>query len=137
MTLLACSSFIVLLVGADVPAATIHAIGARYQGNVEQAFEAHCADCHGRMPANLPDKARKTAQGKARKAHKRLNMDDGFPFTSKWQMEKLIGKIGKAVRKNDMPPKKYLKQKGSTLSDAERDAIIEWARDAQAMLKGD
>jgi mono/diheme cytochrome c family protein len=135
MSLLAASTLVILLAGADVPAPVVQAIDAKYQGAVAQAFKAHCADCHGELPASLAEPARSTAGKKSRKAHKRLNMDDGFPFTSKWHMRKLMGKISKAVARNDMPPKSYMKKKGAAPSAAERQAIATWARDAEALLK--
>lgn len=135
MSLLAGSTLAVLLAGSGIPPATIQAIGANYQGAVEQAFEVHCADCHGAMPKSLTEPARSTAGKKSRKAHKRLNMDDGFPFTSKWDMPKLMTEIRKAVADQDMPPSSYLKKKGAALSEAEREAIVDWAKDAEALLK--
>ena len=35
-----------------------------------------------------------------------------------------------------MPPKSYMKKKGASLSEAERKAIVGWATDAEALLKG-
>jgi mono/diheme cytochrome c family protein len=102
---------------------------------VEQAFKAHCADCHGAMPSGLAEPARSTATRKSKRAHKRLNMDDGFPFTSKWDMTRLMTEIRKAVEDGDMPPKSYLKKKGVSVSDGERKAIVGWATDAEAVLK--
>lgn len=136
MSLLAGSTFVLLLAGADIPPATVQAIGAKYQGAVEQAFKAHCADCHGAMPTSLAEPARSTAVKKGRKAHKRLNMDDGFPFSSKWDLPKLMTEIREAVAEDDMPPNSYMKKKGVSLSEAERNAIVGWATDAEALLKG-
>jgi mono/diheme cytochrome c family protein len=135
MSLLAGSTLVLLLAGADIPAAKVQAIGTAYQGPVEQAFKAHCADCHGAMPSSLAEPARATAMKKSKKAHKRLSMDDGFPFTSKWDMPKLMTEIRKAVADNDMPPNSYMKKKGVSLSEAERQAIVGWATDAEAVLK--
>lgn len=136
MMLLSGSTLVLLLAGADIPPATVQAIGSGYQGAVEQAFKAHCADCHGAMPSSLAEPARTTAVKKSKKAHKRLGMDDGFPFTSKWDMPKLMAEIRKAVSEGDMPPKSYASKKGAALSDAERKAIVSWATDAEALLKG-
>jgi mono/diheme cytochrome c family protein len=136
MSLLAGSTLVLLLAGAGIPPATVQAIGATYQGAVEQAFKAHCADCHGAMPSSLAEPARTTAEKKSKRAHKRLNMDDGFPFTSKWDMPKLMTEIREAVAESDMPPKSYTKKKGASLSEAERKAIVGWATDAEALLKG-
>jgi mono/diheme cytochrome c family protein len=135
MSLLAGSTLVLLLAGADIPAAKVQAIGTAYQGPVEQAFKAHCADCHGAMPSGLAEPARSTATRKSKRAHKRLNMDDGFPFTSKWDMTRLMTEIRKAVEDGDMPPKSYLKKKGVSVSDGERKAIVGWATDAEAVLK--
>lgn len=134
MSLLIGSSLVILLASADIPPATIQAIDAKYEGAVAQAFQANCADCHGKLPAVLAEPARTTAGNKSKRAHKKLNMDDGFPFTSKWELPKLMTEIRKAVSDNDMPPAKYMKQKGSTLSDADRKAIVDWARGAEALL---
>ncbi|MDH5275607.1 MAG: heme-binding domain-containing protein [Gammaproteobacteria bacterium] len=136
MSLLAASTLVLLLAGADIPPATVQAIGAKYPGPVEQAFKAHCADCHGAMPPSLAEPARSTATRKSKRAHRRLNMDDGFPFTSKWEMPRLMTEIREAVADKDMPPKSYLKKKGVSLSEAERQAIVGWATDAEALLKG-
>jgi mono/diheme cytochrome c family protein len=100
-----------------------------------EAFKAHCADCHGAMPATLGG-GPSTAEKKSRKAHKRLSMDDGFPFKSKWDMPRLMTEIREAVAESDMPPNSYMKKKGASLSESERKAIIGWARDAAALLKG-
>jgi mono/diheme cytochrome c family protein len=135
MNLLVGSSLVLLLASADIPPATTQAIGAKYQGAVEQAFQAHCADCHGNMPATLAEPARSTAGKKSKKAHKRMNLNDGFPFKSKWALPKLMTKIRKAAAGKDMPPPKYMKRKGTALSDAERKAIVGWATDAEALLK--
>lgn len=129
------SSLVLLLAGTDIPPATIHAIGAKYQGSVEKAFQAHCVDCHGSIPAGLQEPARSTAGKKSKKAHRKWSMDDGFPFTSKWDLPKLMIEIREATADNDMPPPRYEKQKGSTMSDTERKAIINWATDAEALLK--
>jgi mono/diheme cytochrome c family protein len=134
MSLFTCSVLLVTLAGADVPTAT-SAIAERYAGMVKQAFETHCADCHGKTPDNLPADARATAQKKSKKAHKKLNMDDGFPFRSKWSLQKLMAEIRDEVEDEDMPPKKYMKQKGRTISGDERRAIAEWARAAETSLK--
>jgi mono/diheme cytochrome c family protein len=136
MSLLAGSTLVLMLAGADIPPATVQAIGARYQGAVEQAFKAHCADCHGALPSSLAEPARATAVKKSKRAHKRLAMDNGFPFTSKWDMPKLMAEIRKAVADGDMPPNSYAKKKGAALSEAERKAIVGWATDAEALLKG-
>jgi mono/diheme cytochrome c family protein len=135
MLLLSGSTLIVLLAAADIPPATVQAIGAGYPGAVEQAFRAHCADCHGVLPAGLAEPARATATSKSRKAHKRLGMDEGFPFTSKWELPKLMAEIRKSVADNDMPPKSYLNKKGVSPSAAERQAIVDWATAAEARLK--
>jgi len=135
MNLLPAASLVVLLASAEIPPATIENIGTAYKGPVEQAFQANCADCHGNMPATLTEPARKPAGKKSRKAHKRMNLDDGFPFQSKWEMPKLMTNIRKAVAGKDMPPRKYMKQKGAALSDAERKAIVDWATNAEALLK--
>ncbi len=135
MNLLVGSSLVLLLASADIPPATTQAISAKYQGAVEQAFQAHCADCHGNMPATLAEPARSTAGKKSRRAHKKMTLDDGFPFKSKWDLPKLMTRIRNAAADNDMPPSKYMKQKGTTLSDAERKAIVGWATDAEALLK--
>jgi len=135
MIALAGSSLVLLLAAADIPPATIQAIDAKYRGSVEQAFQAHCADCHGSITAGLQDPARSTAGKKSRKAHKKWSMDDGFPFPSKWDLPKLMTEIRKATADDDMPPPKYERQKGSTMSDAERKAIVKWATDAEALLK--
>lgn len=129
------SSVVVMLGGADVPAAAVSAIAASYQGAAQRAFEAHCEDCHGKVPANLPAAAATTAQKKARRAHRKFSMDDGFPFASKWPLPKLMAEIRDEVEDDDMPPKKYLQQKGVTLSAEERQAILDWARDAESRLK--
>jgi mono/diheme cytochrome c family protein len=136
MSLLAGSTLVLLLAGADIPPATVQAIGAKYPGAVEQALKTHCADCHGAMPSGLAEPARSTATKKSKRAHKRLNMDDGFPFRSKWDMPKLMTEIREAVADNDMPPKSYMKKKGVSLSEAERKAIVDWATEAEALLKG-
>ena len=136
MILLAGSTLVLLLAGADIPPVTVQAIGATYQGAVEQAFKTHCADCHGAMLSSLAEPARSTAARKSKKAHKRLNMDDGFPFTSKWDMPKLMTEIREAVAEDDMPPKSYMKKKGASPSEAERKAIVSWAAEAEALLKG-
>jgi mono/diheme cytochrome c family protein len=136
MNLLPGASLVVVLAAAEIPPATVEAIGADYRGTVEQAFQSHCADCHGNMPSTLAEPARTTAGKKARKAHKRLDLDDGFPFGSKWDMPKLMTKIRKAVANDKMPPGKYMKQKGVTLSDADRKAIVDWATGAEALLEG-
>jgi mono/diheme cytochrome c family protein len=135
MSLLAASALVLFVAGADVPPATVQAVNARYQGAVEQAFQAQCADCHGKLPASLAEPARSTAGKKSKRAHKKLNMDDGFPFTSKWELPRLMTEIRKAVADKDMPPRKYMEQKGKALSDAERQAIVTWARDAEAVLQ--
>jgi mono/diheme cytochrome c family protein len=136
MSLLAGSTLVLLLAGAEIPPATVQAIGAKYQGAVEQAFKAHCADCHGAMPSSLAEPARTTATKKSKRAHKRLNMDEGFPFTGKWDMPRLMTEIREAVAENDMPPTSYLKKKGASLSASERQAIVGWASDAEALLEG-
>ena len=136
MNLLLGASLVVMLAGAEVPPATITAIGANYRGTVEQVFESHCADCHGNMPATLAEPARTTAGKKSKKAHKKMNLDDGFPFQSKWDLPKLMTKIRKEVANDKMPPRKYMKQKGAAPSDAERKAIVDWATNAEALLKG-
>jgi len=136
MNLLIGTSLVVMLASAEIPPATTQAIGTAYRGAVEQAFQAHCADCHGNMPATLAEPARTTAGKKSRKAHKRMNLDDGFPFQSKWNTPKLMTKIRKDVAAKDMPPRKYMKQKGVNLSDTDRKAIVDWATNAEALLKG-
>ncbi len=136
MSPLICSAVLVLLGGADVPAEVMRSIAAGYQGPVEQAFQSHCADCHGRLAEDIGAQARETAERKSKKAHKRLNMDDGFPFASKWNMRKLMTRIRKAAEKNDMPPPKYMRQKARQISAEERKAIADWARNAESLLKG-
>ena len=136
MSLLIGSSLALLLASADIPPATVQAIGAKYQGPVAKAFEAHCADCHGKLPATLAEPARTTAGNKAKKAHKKLDMDNGFPFASKWDLPKLMAEIRKSVGDGDMPPAKYQKQKGAALSDADRQAIVKWAKESEALLGG-
>jgi mono/diheme cytochrome c family protein len=135
MSLLICSSLIALLAAADVPPGAIGPITSSYPGPVQQAFETHCADCHGKLPANLPAEAATTAQKKAKRAHRKFNMDDGFPFRSKWPLPKLMAEIREAVEDEDMPPKKYMKQKGRAISAEERRAIVGWAADAVTALK--
>lgn len=133
---LAGSTLILLLAGADVPPATLEALNAGYQGAVEQAFKAHCADCHGVLPAGLAEPARSTAKKKSAKAHKRLDMDQGFPFRSKWALPRIMAEIRESVADDDMPPKSYLGRKGVSPSPAERQAIVDWATAAEAALKG-
>jgi mono/diheme cytochrome c family protein len=135
MSLLAGSSLVLLIAGADIPPDALQTISTKYQGAVEQAFQAHCADCHGAMPASLAEPARSTAGSKSRKAHKKFSIETGFPFTSRWDLPKLMTEIRKSTADEDMPPKKYMRQKGVAISDAERAAITDWARDAEALLK--
>ena len=134
MSLLIGSSLAILLAAADVPPAALEAVGASYEGPVAQAFEAHCADCHGKLPASLAEPARTAATKKSRRAHKKLDMDNGFPFASKWELSKLMTEIRKSVADGDMPPAKYQKQKGNPMPEAERKVIVDWATTAEAQL---
>ena len=101
---------------------------ASYTGPVERAFTIHCADCHGVMPASLSGAARATAEKKRKRAHRKFGMDEGFPFTSKWQLPKLLAEIRGEVAEEDMPPASYMKKKGVTMTEAERQAIIDWTQ---------
>ena len=101
---------------------------ASYTGPVERAFTTHCADCHGVMPASLSGEARATAEKKRKRAHRKFGMDEGFPFTSKWQLPKLLAEIRGEVAEEDMPPASYMKKKGVTMTEAERQAIIDWTQ---------
>ena len=101
---------------------------ASYTGPVERAFTTHCADCHGVMPASLSGAARATAEKKRKRAHRKFGMDEGFPFTSKWPLPKLLAEIRGEVAEEDMPPASYMKKKGVTMTAAERQAIIDWAQ---------
>lgn len=134
MSLLIGSSLVILLAAADVPPATLEALRASYEGKVAQAFGAHCADCHGQLPASLAEPARTAATKKSRRAHKKLDMDRGFPFASKWDLPKLMTEIRKSVADGDMPPAKYQKQKGNPMPEADRKAIVDWATSAEAQL---
>ena len=69
-------------------------------------------------------------------AERRGLFDDGYPFRSKWDSPKLMGKIAKDVKENDMPPFKHMKEKGATTSDAEPQAIIAWATNAETARQG-
>jgi hypothetical protein len=99
-----------------------------YVGPVERAFTTHCADCHGVMPANLSGAARATAEKKRKRARRKFGMDEGFPFTSKWPLPKLLAEIRGEVAEEDMPPASYMKKKGVTMTAAERQVIIDWAQ---------
>ena len=101
---------------------------ASYTGPVERAFTIHCADCHGVMPASRSGAARATAEKKRKRAHRKFGMDEGFPFTSKWQLPKLLAEIRGEVAEEDMPPASYMKKKGVTMTEAERQAIIDWTQ---------
>jgi mono/diheme cytochrome c family protein len=134
MNLLICSGLLLVLWAADVPAESLTDIAEGYRGPVEQAFQAHCADCHGRMPEGLPEAARKYAGRKAKRAHRRMDIDDGFPFRSKWDTARLMKKIANSVEEGDMPPAKHARKKGRDMTAAEREAITKWARDAATRL---
>jgi mono/diheme cytochrome c family protein len=135
MGLLPLSTLVILLTGADVPPANVTAITDGYRGTVQQVFGAHCADCHGKAPDDLPAGAKTTAQKKSKRAHKKFGMDEGFPFTSKWPLPKLLAEIRDEVEDEDMPPAKYMKQKGRVISAEERRAIADWAKSAETTLK--
>ena len=78
--------------------------------------------------AALRGAGRATAEKKRRRAHRKFGMDEGFPFTSKWQLPKLLAEIRGEVADEDMPPPSYMKTKGVTMTEAERQAIIDWAQ---------
>jgi mono/diheme cytochrome c family protein len=101
---------------------------ASYTGPVERAFTTHCADCHGVMPASLSGAARATADKKRKRAHRKFGMDEGFPFTSKWPLPKLLAEIRSEVADEDMPPVGYMKKKGVTMTDAERQVVVDWTK---------
>lgn len=136
MSPLLTTSLALFLAGADVPPAQVQAVTATYQGAVEQVFQQHCADCHGKLPAGLAEPARTTAQKKSNRAHRRMDIDEGFPFTGKWALPRLVTEIRKTVADEDMPPRSYMEKKGLTLSDAERQAIVSWAKGAESLLSG-
>lgn len=135
MTPLIASSLVFLLAAADMPLAGIEAAAAGYAGPVEQAFDSHCADCHGQLPASLAGAARATAEKKRKRAHRKFGMDEGFPFTGKWPLPKVLAEIRDEVADEDMPPASYMKKKGVAISAAERQAILDWARSTEAALQ--
>lgn len=62
-------------------------------------------------------------------------MDEGFPFTGKWLLPKLLAEVRDEVADKDMPPASYMKKKGVAISAAERQTIVDWARSTEAALK--
>ena len=124
----ALASCVIICLFAAREAASEVPDAASYTGPVERAFTTHCVDCHGVMPASLSGAARATAEKKRRRAHRKFGMDEGFPFTSKWQLPKLLAEIRGEVADEDMPPPSYMKTKGVTMTEAERQAIIDWAQ---------
>ncbi len=122
------ASFAVIGLFAARVAASEVPDAASYTGPVERTFTTHCADCHGVMPAGLSGAARAMAEKKRKRAHRKFGMDEGFPFTSKWQLPKLLAEIRSEVSEEDMPPASYMKKKGVTMTEAERQAIIDWAQ---------
>jgi mono/diheme cytochrome c family protein len=127
MTHVLASCAVICLFAARVAAGEVPD-AASYTGPVERAFTTHCADCHGVMPASLSGAARAMAEKKRKRAHRKFGMDEGFPFTSKWQLPKLLAEIRGEVSEEDMPPASYMKKKGVTMTEAERQAIIDWAQ---------
>lgn len=134
MSFLSVSTLVVALAAADASPAAMQAAAAAYQGNVERVFAEQCADCHGKPPAGLAGPALATAQKKSAKAHKKLDMDAGFPFKGRRPLPGMLEEIADEVEDGDMPPKKYLKEKGTTLSPADRKAVVDWARASAGKL---
>lgn len=131
---LSASTLLLTLAAADASPAAVQAVAAAYKGNVERVFNEQCADCHGRPPASLAGPALETAKKKSAKAHKKLDMDAGFPFKGRRPLPGMLDEVADEVEDGDMPPKKYLKEKGTTLSPADRKAVVEWARGGATQL---
>ncbi|HKX12671.1 MAG TPA: heme-binding domain-containing protein [bacterium] len=128
---------------ANVPTCdALKAVGAAYEKNILPIFSAKCLMCHGVVPkfplyAKVPPSSW-LIRHDMEEAKEHMDMSFGFPFRgkdAKTPMEALT-EIAEVVREDEMPPVVYkIMHWHSSLSDAEKKAILDWTNQGMGQFK--
>jgi cytochrome c553 len=108
-----------------------------YQSQVEKILQYKCADCHS-SAATIPSQGYMPGIGglildDIKRGQAAMNFGGGFPFAGSYTIGKMIGDvkmIGETIKKNTMPPTKYVVIHPLTrLSTDEKKIILKWTTD--------
>jgi hypothetical protein len=100
-------------------------------GKLQPIFEKSCFDCHTnrtRFPwyYKLP-LVKGMIDSDIRGAHKKLDMDNGFPFSKRGNIADDLVNIHDEIHGNDMPPLMYrFMHWDAKPSPAEKDSVYQW-----------
>lgn len=120
--------------------AVVESIGNEYEGSIKPIFQKSCFDCHSsytRYPwySSLPF-AKDQIEKDITEARKHLDFTSGYPFKGHGTLVSDLESIRDSIVEGTMPPKRYtFLHWSATLSQDEKDAIIQWAERSLGKIK--
>ncbi len=111
-----------------------------YQLQIGRLFQRACADCHSgdtRYPWYFAVPGiRQWIKQDIEEAREHMEISNGFPFQSHATPIEDLAAVEKTVQDGIMPPFSYrLMHAGARLTQAEKQLIMEWARQGQQLLR--
>lgn len=114
-------------------------INFSYLSNVKKIFSNKCLSCHG-VNLSLPwyykiPGAKQLLDYDMNEAKKHMDMSNDFPFGGHGNPLDDLNALEKTVKKNDMPPLRYLLfHWDSKLTEDEKNIINEWVNSSRKIL---